>query len=76
MLWMALPDTVPLSLLTAIARLLLNELVKFAVAVLPLAAAALPYPLMSWSVWFLELVLVDVRVDVLVDVSVAVLVEE
>src|SRR5690349_9586829 len=39
-----MPLTEPLSLLTATALLLLNELLKLAVAVLPLFAAAVPYP--------------------------------
>src|SRR5262249_4358376 len=53
----------------ASALLELNELVKLAVAVLPLAAAALPYPLISWS----AVTLVDVLVTVLVTVLESVL---
>jgi hypothetical protein len=77
--------TVPLSLLTAITLFLLNELLKFAVAVLPLLAAAEPWPsaealpsllrLSPLSVVVLVLVVVLVSVSVLVVVLVLVLVE-
>ncbi|AZG16099.1 hypothetical protein EHF44_22030 [Cupriavidus pauculus] len=69
-----MPDTAPFSRLTASARLELNALLKLAVAVPPLAAAALPMPPSSCVVRLRDWVLVwvVVRVEVRVELSVAV----